>query len=204
MSKSKQNWVRRQEKDLYVKQARDSHYRSRAAFKLSQIDKRDNLFRQAKIVIDVGSSPGSWSQYASEALGSQGRIVAVDILPMDAIDKVTFIEGDFTEDKVIQACMEQLNGTKVSLVMSDIAPSLSGIRTNDQARSMHLADLVLAFAEDVLQEGGDILVKLFQGEGTEQYKTELKEKFQRVMIRKPDASRADSREFYILGRGYQV
>jgi 23S rRNA (uridine2552-2'-O)-methyltransferase len=204
MSKGKTSWTNRQEKDPYVKAARDSHYRSRAAFKLSQIDKRDDLFRQAKIVIDVGSSPGSWSQYASEALGSQGRIIAVDILPMQAVDKVTFIEGDFTEDEVIQACMDQLNGAKASLVMSDIAPSLSGIRANDQARSMHLADLVLAFAEDVLQEGGDILVKLFQGDGTEQYKTDLKEKFQRVMIRKPQASRADSREFYILGRGYQV
>jgi len=204
MSKSKKSWIHRQEKDVYVKQARDSHYRSRAVFKLSQIDKRDKLFRQAKIVIDVGSSPGSWSQYASEALGSQGKIIAVDILPMCAIDKVTFIEGDITEDEVVQNCMDQLNGQKANLVMSDIAPSLSGIRINDQARSMRLADLVLAFAEDVLQEGGDFLVKLFQGEGTEQYKTELKEKFQRVMIRKPQASRADSREFYILGRGYQV
>ena len=204
MAKSNKSWIHRQEKDPYAKQARASHYRSRAAYKLSEIDKKDKLFRNVQTVVDVGASPGSWSQYASEQLGPQGKIVAVDILPMQPVDKVLFIEGDFTEDEVVQACMSGLNGARADLVLSDIAPNLSGVRSSDQARSMYLAELVLAFSDEVLSLGGDILVKLFQGEGTDQFKKELANRFQKVMVRKPQASRDSSREFYVLARGYQV
>jgi 23S rRNA (uridine2552-2'-O)-methyltransferase len=204
VAKSNKSWINRQEKDPYAKQARASHYRSRAAYKLSEIDKKDKLFRGVQTVVDVGASPGSWSQYASEQIGPQGRIVAVDILPMQAVDRVIFIEGDFTEEKVVQACITGLNGARADLVISDIAPNLSGVRSSDQARSMYLAELVLAFSEDVLVKGGDILVKLFQGEGTDQYKKELANRFQKVMVRKPKASRDSSREFYVLARGYRV
>ncbi|MBT7952399.1 MAG: RlmE family RNA methyltransferase [Gammaproteobacteria bacterium] len=204
MAKSNKSWLHRQEKDPYAKQARASHYRSRAAYKLSEIDKKDKLFRNVQTVVDVGASPGSWSQYASEQLGPQGKIVAVDILPMEPVDKVLFIEGDFTEDEVVQACMSGLNGARADLVLSDIAPNLSGVRSSDQARSMYLAELVLSFSDEVLSPGGDILVKLFQGEGTDQFKKELANRFQKVMVRKPQASRDSSREFYVLARGYQV
>jgi 23S rRNA (uridine2552-2'-O)-methyltransferase len=202
--KSNKSWIHRQQKDPYAKQARASHYRSRAAFKLSEIDKKDKLFRNVQTVVDVGASPGSWSQYASEQLGPRGRIIAVDILPMQAIDKVLFIKGDFTEDEVLQACMAGLAGAKVDLVLSDIAPNLSGVRTSDQARSMYLAELVLTFADAVLDQGGDLLVKLFQGQGVDCYKAELNKIFQRVIVRKPQASRDSSREFYVLARGYRV
>jgi 23S rRNA (uridine2552-2'-O)-methyltransferase len=204
MAKSNKSWLHRQEKDPYAKQARASHYRSRAAYKLSEIDKKDKLFRNVQTVVDVGASPGSWSQYVSEQLGPQGKIVAVDILPMQPIDKVLFIEGDFTEDEVVQACMSGLNGARADLVLSDIAPNLSGVRSSDQARSMYLAELVLSFSDEVLSPGGDILVKLFQGEGCDQFKKELANRFQKVMVRKPQASRDSSREFYVLARGYQV
>jgi 23S rRNA (uridine2552-2'-O)-methyltransferase len=204
MVKGNKNWIERRGKDIYAKQARDSHYRSRAVYKLSEIDKKDKLFHKVQTVVDIGASPGSWSQYASEQLGSQGRIVAVDILSMQAIDKVIFIEGDFTHEKVLKACVTGLSSLKADLVISDIAPNLSGVRATDQARGIYLAELVLAFADEVLAPGGDILVKMFQGEGTDQYTRDLKERFQRVMVRKPQASRASSREFYLLARDYQL
>ena len=204
MAKSNKSWIQRQDKDPYAKQARASHYRSRAAYKLSEIDSKDRLFSNVQNVVDVGASPGSWSQYASEKVGAQGRIVAVDILPMEAIDKVTFIEGDFSENAVIDKCIAGLKGAKADLVLSDIAPNLSGVRASDQARSMYLAELVLVFSDEVLIKGGNILIKLFQGEGTDQYKKELANRFQKVMVRKPQASRDSSREFYVLGKGYQL
>ncbi len=204
MAKSNKSWIHRQDKDPYAKKARGSHFRSRAVYKLSEIDKKDRLFRTAQTIIDIGASPGSWSQYASEQLGPQGRVIAVDILPMQPIDKVSFIKGDFTEDQVMRACMAGLAGAQADLVISDIAPNLSGVKTRDQACSMYLAELVLDFADEALKQGGDLLVKLFQGEGTDQYKKELNKRFQKVMVRKPQASRDSSREFYVLARGYQV
>jgi 23S rRNA (uridine2552-2'-O)-methyltransferase len=204
MAKSNKSWIQRQDKDPYSKQARASHYRSRAAYKLSEIDSKDRLFSNVQNVVDVGASPGSWSQYASEKVGAQGRIVAVDILPMEPVDKVTFIEGDFTENAVIDKCIAELKGARADLVLSDIAPNLSGVRASDQARSMYLAELVLAFSDEVLSQGGNMLIKLFQGEGTDQYKKELGIRFQKVMVRKPQASRDSSREFYVLGKGYKL
>ncbi len=204
MARSNKSWIHRQEKDPYAKQARESHYRSRAAYKLSEIDKKDGLFHTAKTIVDIGASPGSWSQYASEQVGSQGRIIAVDILPMEPVDKVSFIQGDFTEDEIINACIAGLQGDRADLVISDIAPNLSGVRISDQARSMYLAELALDFADNVLRNGGDFLVKLFQGDGIEQYKRELNNRFQKVMVRKPQASRDSSREFYVLARGFRI
>ena len=204
MAKRDKNWLQRQQRDTYVKQARESHYRSRAVYKLMEIDKRDRLFIKADTVVDVGSSPGSWSQYAAEKTGSKGRIVAVDILPMTPVKNVEFIHGDFTEESIILACQQALSGSKADLVMSDIAPNLTGVRTTDQARMIHLAELVLSFSREALNEGGDLLIKLFQGEGTDQYQRELKEFFQKLMVRKPKASRAESRELYVLARGYKV
>ena len=204
MARSNKSWIQRQIKDPYAKKARESHYRSRAAYKLSEIDKKDGIFRTARTIVDIGASPGSWSQYASEQVGSQGRIIAVDILPMEPVDKVSFIQGDFTEDEIIHACIAGLQGSRADLVISDIAPNLSGVRVSDQARSLYLAELVLDFADVALRQGGDFLVKLFQGEGIEQYKRELNNRFQKVMVRKPQASRDSSREFYVLARGYRV
>ncbi len=204
MAKQDKKWLQRQQKDPYVKLARESRYRSRAVYKLSEIDKRDQLFRKAKTVVDIGASPGSWSQYASEQLNSQGRIIAVDILALEPIEKVEIIQGDFTETHIVKACLEALGEDKADLVMSDIAPNLSGVRNADQARIIYLAELVLEFTTDVLTEGGDLLIKLFQGEGTEQYQKELKQLFQKVIVRKPKASRSESRELYVLARGYKV
>ena len=204
MAKRDQKWLQRQQRDTYVKQARDSHYRTRAVYKLMEIDKRDRLFQKVDTVVDIGSSPGSWSQYAAEQTGSKGTIVAVDILPMKPVGHVEFILGDFTDEKIILSCQQALAGSKADLVMSDIAPNLTGVRTTDQARMIHLAELVLEFSAEVLNEGGDLLIKLFQGEGTEQYQGEIKELFQKVIVRKPKASRAESRELYVLARGYKV
>lgn len=204
VAKVRKSWLKRQQKDPYVKHARASSYRSRAAFKLAEIDRRDSLFRNARTVVDIGASPGSWSQYASEKIGAQGRIIAVDILPIEAIEKVTIIQGDIRENSVLEACMQALSGTRADLVLSDIAPNLTGVRVTDQARSISLAELVMEFGEAALAEGGDLLVKLFQGEGVDHYQSELKQRFQKVMVRKPDASRSESREFYVLARGYRL
>ena len=195
MSRAKKSWLQRQQKDQFVKQARASQYRSRAAYKLQEIDKRDQLFKNKRTIVDVGASPGSWSQYASERVGSQGRIIAVDILPVQAINNVSVIQGDFCDEQVVEQCIQALSGTKADLVMSDIAPNLSGVRMRDQARSVEMAELVLEFAKSALKDGGDLLVKMFQGEGAEADKLELKHNFQKLMIRKPKASRPESREF---------
>ncbi len=197
-------WLQRQRRDLYVRQAQQSHYRSRAVYKLIEIDQRDRLFRKGQTVIDLGAAPGSWSQYASEQVGSQGRIVAVDILAMAPITNVLFIQGDFTEQAVYDQCLRALNGRNADLVISDLAPNLSGIRATDQARSMTLANLVKELAFQVLRPGGDMLIKIFQGEGVAVLRQDLQEHFHKVMTRKPGASRNSSREFYILARSYEI
>lgn len=197
-------WLRRQQRDLYVRQAQQSHYRSRAVYKLIEIDQRDRLFHKGQTVIDLGAAPGSWSQYASEQVGGQGRVVAVDILPMEPVDNVLFIQGDFSERTAHDQCLQALNGRNAGLVISDLAPNLSGIRATDQARSMALADLVKELAFQVLRPGGDMLIKVFQGEGVTDLRRDLQEHFQKVVTRKPGASRDSSREFYILARSYEI
>ena len=201
---SSNRWLQRQQKDLYVRQAQQSHYRSRAVYKLIEIDQKDRLFRKGQSVIDLGAAPGSWSQYASEQVGDQGRVVAVDILAMGPIDNVLFIQGDFTEKAVYEQCQQVLHGRNTDLVISDLAPNLSGIRATDQARSMALADLVKALAYQVLRPGGDMLLKVFQGEGVTEFRQDLQEHFQKIVTRKPGASRDSSREFYILARSYGI
>ena len=204
MSRKKPNkqWVQSQNKDQYVKQARLSHYRSRAVYKLQEIDQKDKLIKPETCVVDLGSAPGSWSQYASERIGANGRVIAVDILPMDPINRVLFIEGDFTDEAVENECLGQIGESGVDLVISDMAPNLTGIRTTDQARSMALAELVHDFCLRTLKPGGDLLIKLFEGAGTNEYRQLLREHFGKVMTRKPGASRDKSREFYVLARSY--
>lgn len=204
MAKSSKRWLRAHEKDPYVRRARQSEYRSRAAFKLQQIDQRDHLFRSGQLVVDLGAAPGSWSQYAASRIGPRGRIVAVDILPMAPVAGVEFIEGDFGDPAIAQRCVQALRGRKADLVISDMAPNLSGVRATDQARSLRLAELALEFSRQILAPGGDLLLKLFQGTGTDEFRKELVEHFQRVMVRKPGASRAESREFYVLARSHEV
>lgn len=204
MSKSSKRWVHEHERDVFVKQARQTQYRSRAVYKLMELDRQDHLFRPGQTVIDLGAAPGSWSQYAVQRVGVRGTVVAVDILPIEPLDDVMIIKGDFTEQKTVDDCLDLLGGNRADLVISDMAPNISGIRTTDQARSMYLAELALDFAGAVLKQGGDMLVKLFQGQGTEQYRRQLVDVFQRVKYRKPKASKDSSREFYILAQGYDV
>lgn len=198
--KSDKRWLERQNRDPYVKQARNSNYRSRAVYKLKEIDQRDRLLRPGQLVVDLGSAPGSWSQYAAEKVLPDGKVIAVDILEMPPINGVEFILGDFTEQSVFDQCLARLDGNKADLVISDMAPNLTGIRDSDQARCMYLAELALDFAAAVLNPRGNLLIKVFEGAGMEQFKRALKEQFQRVSVRKPDASRSGSREFYILAR----
>ncbi len=198
--KSDKRWLERQNRDPYVKQARNSNYRSRAVYKLKEIDQRDRLLRPGQLVVDLGSAPGSWSQYAAEKVLPDGKVIAVDILEMPPINGVEFILGDFTEQSVFDQCLARLDGNKADLVISDMAPNLTGIRDSDQARCMYLAELALDFAAAVLNPRGNLLIKVFEGAGMEQFKRALKEQFQRISVRKPDASRPGSREFYILAR----
>jgi len=201
---SNKHWLARHQKDPYVKQAQQSHYRSRAVYKLIEIDEKDRLFRQGQTIIDLGAAPGSWSQYVSEKIGHQGRLIAIDILPMDPIANTLFIKGDFTEQPVVTQCLQAINHGKADLVISDMAPNLSGIRAMDQAHSLYLAELSFELAKSVLKQGGDMLVKLFEGEGTDRYRHELKEHFEKVIVRKPKASRDGSREFYVLARTFRL
>jgi len=202
--KRNKSWIERQDKDPFVQQAQNNGYRSRAVYKLQAIDKKDRLFRSGQTIVDLGAAPGSWSQYVSEKIQPDGKIIAVDILDMPAVSNVDFIQGDFSDPSVFERCLAITGTRQVDLVISDLAPNLSGVRDTDQARSMHLADLVLEFACQALSAKGSLLIKLFQGQGTDGYRKELNAKFQKVMVRKPDASRESSREFYILARGFKI
>jgi len=204
MAKSSKRWLQEQQRDQFVQQARRSRYRSRAVYKLQEIDEKDRLFRPGQVIVDLGAAPGSWSQYARNRIGSAGKLIAVDILPMEPLPEVLFIQGDFTQTAVLEDCIQGLPDGTADLVISDMAPNLTGIRSTDQARSMYLAELVHDFSIGVLKPGGDMLVKMFQGQGADEYKKGLIKHFQKLMVRKPKASRDNSREFYILGRGYVV
>lgn len=204
MAKRNKAWLERQERDPYVKQAREAKYRARAVYKLREIDQKDRLFRPGQTVVDLGAAPGSWSQYAVRKVGPAGTVVALDVLEMEPITNVQFIRGDFTGEETLAACLAALGEQKADLVISDMAPNLSGIRDTDQARSLYLAELALEFAGRVLKPGGDLLVKIFEGSGVDRYREELSESFQKVIVRKPKASRDASREFYMLARCYDV
>ncbi len=198
--RSNRHWLDRHLHDPYVKAANQAGYRSRAAYKLIGIDTKDHLFRPGMRVVDLGAAPGAWSQVAVERIGEEGSVVAVDLLPMVPLPQVEVIQGDFTDEAVVAELTRRLGGQPVDLVLSDMAPNLSGIAITDAARAFHLAELALAFAYDHLTDTGAFLVKVFQGPGIDAYRQLLGEHFQQVVVRKPQASRAESREIYYLAR----
>jgi 23S rRNA (uridine2552-2'-O)-methyltransferase len=200
-SKSSNQWLRSHFDDEYVKRAQREGYRSRAVYKLAEIQEKDRLIRPGMTIVDLGAAPGGWSQYAAGMLRGQGRIVAMDILPMDELTGVEFIQGDFRDDEVFESLMKSLGETKVDLVLSDMAPNISGMGAVDQPRSMYLVELAVVFADKVLVEGGTLLCKVFQGEGFDPLLADLRSKYSKVLIRKPKASRSRSREVYMLARG---
>lgn len=187
--------------DTYVQRANAEGYRARAAYKLMEIDERDRLLRPGRVVVDLGAAPGSWCQVARQRVGSDGRVLALDILPMDPVPGVDFLQGDFTEDAVLAELESRLAGAAVDLVLSDMAPNLSGVATVDQARSIYLCELALDFAGRHLKPGGQFLVKVFQGEGFMGFRKAMDEVFLSVQVRKPKASRDRSAEVYLLGVG---
>jgi 23S rRNA (uridine2552-2'-O)-methyltransferase len=200
-SKSSARWLKEHFSDPFVKRAQAEGWRSRAVFKLEELIDRDRLLKPGMVIVDLGAAPGGWSQMVRERLGDAVRIVALDILPMQGIAGVQFIEGDFREDAVVQRLETILDGAKVDLVLSDMAPNMSGVDEVDQARAMHLAELAQEFAVLQLKPGGAFLVKLFQGRGFDEYLKGLRKAYERVSMRKPKASRARSPEVYALALG---
>ena len=202
------DWRSEHLNDPYVKQAQKDGYRSRAVYKLAEIDKKDRLIRPGMTIVDLGATPGSWSEYAAQNAGDKGQVIALDLLPMDAIAGVTFIQGDFREQAVYERLLETLQSVtktgKVDLVMSDMAPNISGMKVVDQPRAMLLAELSLELAQFVLKPGGNLLVKVFSGAGLDVFHRQLRQHFSRVVTRKPKASRARSAEHYLLASGYNV
>jgi 23S rRNA (uridine2552-2'-O)-methyltransferase len=199
---SSQRWRQRQERDIYVEQANRAGWRSRAVFKLEQIQAKEHLLRSGAVCVDLGAAPGSWSQLAARLVGPTGRVIAVDLLPMEPIAGVEFMEGDFTAPQTLEALRQLIGAKHVDLVMSDMAPNISGNRAIDQPRTVALLDEVLVFAREVLRPGGDVLAKAFQGEGIDGFTRELKRHFKAVKTLKPKASRPESREIYLLARSF--
>ncbi|MGN6150701.1 MAG: 23S rRNA (uridine(2552)-2'-O)-methyltransferase RlmE [Lysobacteraceae bacterium] len=200
-SKSSHRWLREHFSDPYVKKAQAEGMRSRAAYKLEELVERDRLLKPGMVVVDLGAAPGGWSQWVRQALGDSGRVVALDILEMPSLAGVEFIHGDFREDAVLASLEDLLNGQPVDLVLSDMAPNMSGVDAVDLPRAMHLAELAMEFADRHLKPGGDFLIKLFQGVGFDAYVRDLRTRYDRVVIRKPAASRRRSTEVYALAQG---
>ncbi|MDH5182184.1 MAG: 23S rRNA (uridine(2552)-2'-O)-methyltransferase RlmE [Gammaproteobacteria bacterium] len=204
MARSKQSkkWLKEHFDDIYVQQAQKEGYRSRAVYKLDEINQRDRLIKPGMTIVDLGAAPGGWSQLAGQRMDGKGRIIALDILPIDSLPDVTIIQGDFTEQAVYDELLQTMENQQANLVMSDMAPNISGMKAVDQPRAMYLAELALDFAKNILVKDGDFLVKVFQGEGSDEYMKALKACFDKVIVRKPKASRPRSREVYLLARGY--
>ena len=200
-SKSSSAWMREHVTDQYVKRAGREGFRSRAAFKLREINDRDRLIRPGMCVVDLGAAPGGWSQLVAPLVGAEGRVLALDMLAMDPIQNVECIQGDFREKAVLERLEQALEGHTVDLVLSDMAPNISGVRDADQARWVHLSELAMDFARSHLKPGGALLVKCFQGTGVDELRREMSALFNSVVVRKPKASRDRSREFFLLGRG---
>jgi len=198
-SHSSKQWLRRHVNDPFVQRARKEGYRSRSAFKLTEIDDRDKLLRPGMVVVDLGSAPGGWSQVAAARVGARGRVVAIDLLEMEPIPGVHFLRGDFSADTGLGALEHALAG-KADVVLSDMAPNMSGIALSDQARSMELAEIAFEFALLHLKRQGGFLVKIFQGAGYDEYLRSLRRRFEKVVVRKPGASRDESAEQYLLAR----
>ena len=200
-SKSSKRWLKEHFDDYYVQRAQREGWRSRAVYKLQEIDEKDKLFKPGMTVVDLGAAPGGWSQWATHRIGEKGHVYALDILPVEPFAGVTFIQGDFREDTVYQQLLDALDGRPVDLVMSDMAPNMSGNAAVDIPRAMYLAELAVDFADQALKPGGDLLMKVFQGEGFDQLVRDLRQKYTKVVTRKPKASRPRSREVYLLARG---
>ena len=202
-SKSSSGWMQRHLTDQYVQQAQRDGYRSRASYKLLEIQARDRLIKPGMSVIDLGSAPGGWCQVIADIVGVKGRVVAVDLLQMDPVADVEFIQGDFTEDEILERMLALFENSRVGLVVSDMAPNISGIKSSDTTKSIYLAELGLDLCGRLLEPGGAFLVKVFQGEGFDQFLKDMKTVFTKVSTRKPKASRPKSREMYLLGTGYR-
>ncbi len=200
-SKTSKAWMQKHVNDPYVQQAKQQGYRARSAYKLLEIDAKDRLLKSGMRVVDLGSAPGGWSQVAAQKVGESGQVFALDVLEMAGIPGVSFIQGDFTDDAVLAALGAKLNGRPVDLVISDMAPNISGIALSDQAKSYYLSELALDFALKHMNPGGNFLVKVFQGGDFDVYVKRLRACFRQVQIRKPDASRNHSKEVYLLGKG---
>ncbi|MES9898605.1 MAG: 23S rRNA (uridine(2552)-2'-O)-methyltransferase RlmE [Sedimenticola sp.] len=203
-SKSSRRWLDRHVNDEYVKRSQKEGYRSRAVYKLLEINEKDRLLMPGQTVVDLGAAPGGWSQVAAKLVGHKGRVVALDILPMDSLAGVDFIQGDFREEELLQTIKAVLNGSQVDLVISDMAPNITGTAAVDLPRAMYLCELALDFSREVLRPGGGFVVKAFQGEGFDQYVKDLRASFAKVVTRKPKASRPRSREVYLVAMNYNV
>ena len=202
-SKTSLGWLKRHVNDPYVKQAQKDGYRSRASYKLLEVQEKYNLIRPGMSVVDLGAAPGGWSQVTSRLIGGQGRLIASDILEMDSIPDVTFIQGDFTEDEVLARILEAVGNSQVDLVISDMAPNMSGTPEVDMPKAMFLCELALDLAARILKPGGNFVIKVFQGEGFDAYVKDARQKFDKVQMIKPDSSRGSSREQYMLAWGYR-
>ena len=203
-SKTSSAWMHEHVNNPYVRRAKAEGYRSRAAYKLLELDKKDRLLAPGQLVVDLGAAPGSWSQVALAKLGARGKVVAVDLLQMEPLPGVHFIQGDFREREVLDALLSAIGGRKADLVISDLAPNISGIGTSDQARSVYLCELALELARECLKPGGSLLVKVFQGAGFIEFLASMREHFGNVGSRKPGASRGRSSEMYLLGTGLKA
>ena len=202
--RSSGSWRERQERDPYVQRARKEGWRSRAVFKLEQIDQKERLLKPGMVCVDLGSAPGGWSQYLTQKLDGRARIIATDILQMDALPDVEFIEGDFREDEIFQKLLMAVGEEGADLVISDMAPNITGTKVVDQPRSMYLVELALDMARQVLKPGGSLVCKVFQGEGFDQFVRDARNSFERVRVIKPKASRSGSREVYLVARNFSL
>ncbi|MGM0411910.1 MAG: 23S rRNA (uridine(2552)-2'-O)-methyltransferase RlmE [Pseudomonadota bacterium] len=201
---SSRRWLAEHERDPWVQRARSEGYRGRAAYKLVELDERENLLAPGMTVVDLGAAPGAWSQYAVGRVGDDGRVIALDCLPMDPIPGVRILEGDFTEEATLEALLAELGDRRVDLVLSDMAPNMSGVKAVDQPRSMELVELAEDLAGRILRPGGGLVTKAFQGEGFDPLMSRLKTAYRQVKTRKPEASRARSPEVYVLARNFRV
>ena len=202
-SKTSKSWLREHFDDKYVKQARIDGYRSRSAYKLLELQEKDKLIRSGMTIVDLGAAPGGWSQVAATLAGDAGQVVALDILPMDPVAGVAFVQGDFREETVYSSLLDLINNRPVDLVISDMSPNISGLKAVDIPRAMYLAELALELAMQVLSPGGCFLVKVFQGEGFQAYRGQILKQFTSLATRKPESSRSRSREVYLLARGFR-
>lgn len=203
-SASSGRWLKEHFDDVYVQEAQKKGYRSRAIFKIEEIQAKDKLLKPGMSVVDLGAAPGGWSQYATEIVGDEGQVIACDILPMDSIAGVSFLQGDFREEAVLEALLDRIQPDMVDVVMSDMAPNMSGNLSVDQPRAMYLVELALDMCREVLAPKGSFVVKVFQGEGFDAYLADVRSMFTTVKIRKPDSSRSRSREVYIVATGYKM